>query len=485
MKRIPLLLLILIINLFIFFPTRADIAPPEQPPGANLVPGKEDTQVRMLAENVLIDVGGNTPDGSLGQARVTATFTMLNTGSEPETMTVRFPLTFWDGSNDGWFNYPEIKDVSIEVDNQVVSIQRVTTPNPQDSDFPIPWTAFETTFPPGEDVIIKVGYTAAAYGEYPFSAYNYVLETGAGWKDTIGSADLMVRLPYEVTKQNVIFDVTTGFSSTTPGAIIEGREVHWHYENLEPTREDNLEVSLVSPAAWKKVLVEQENVTNNPEDGEAWGRLGKIYKEISNFRKWLRPDTGGQELYPLSVEAYQKAVELLPNDALWHAGFADLLWFKYYFEDYMAGSTDLADLERAIYHIKIAYDLNQAHPKITYVLDDMRYAMPEIMAKEGEEYIFLYLTATPVFPPTATFTPVTSATPVPQTPTIKPSSTGTSNPPPSATRLPSNTSTPDPQLAETQTQPSNRPGLPFCGATLLIPLGALFGWRWKRHSRQG
>lgn len=482
MKRISILLLILIINLLPFSSVQADVAPPNQPPGANLVPGDEGTQVRMLAENVLIDVQGNLPDRSLGHARVTANFTMLNLGSEAETMTVRFPLTFWDGSNDGWFNYPEIQDVVIKVNGQTLVTERVTTPNPLESDHPIPWAAFEVTFPPGEEIPIKVTYKATAYGEYPFSAYNYVLESGAGWKETIGSADLVVRLPYEATTQNVIFDITTGFSSTTSGATIDGREVRWHYEDLEPTQEHNLEISLVTPSAWSKVLSEQDNLVRNPQDGEAWGRLGKIYKEISNLRRWQRPDEGGKELYLLSVEAYEKALEFLPDDALWHAGFADLLWFKYYFEDYVMGSSDLTDLERAVQEIKLAYELNPDQPIIIGILDDMRYAMPEIMAKEGDSYIFLYLTATPFIPPKATNTATTSPTPVPQTPTVKPSSTVTSSLQPSATRLPTSTNTPVTQANDSGDQATNRPGLPFCGAAMLIPMSALFAWHRRRQA---
>ena len=225
------------------------------------------------------------------------------------------------------------------------------------------------------------------------------------------------------------------------------------------------------------------NIDNNPEDGEAWGRLGKLYKEISNFRKWLRPDEGGRELYNLSVESYEKAVELKPNDALWHAGFADLLWFKYYFEDYMAGSTDLTDLERAIEHIKIAYDLNQTHPKILYVLDDMRFAMPEIMVKEGEEYIFLYLTATPVFPPTSTPTTTPSPKLLPNTPTSKPSATETSHPPTSTSTITPGITTLDTQATEASApaQTMDRPGLPFCGEAVFIPLGVLIGWFWRKR----
>jgi hypothetical protein len=55
MKRISLALLILIL---FAFPSMAlaDVAPPANPPGSNLQPGSETTQVRMMAETVLVDV---------------------------------------------------------------------------------------------------------------------------------------------------------------------------------------------------------------------------------------------------------------------------------------------------------------------------------------------------------------------------------------------------------------------------------------------
>ena len=45
----------------------ADVAPPELPPGSNLHPGSESTQVRMVAEKVLIEILDDAPQNSLGQ----------------------------------------------------------------------------------------------------------------------------------------------------------------------------------------------------------------------------------------------------------------------------------------------------------------------------------------------------------------------------------------------------------------------------------
>ena len=90
-------------------------------------------------------------------------------------------------------------------------------------------------------------------GEPPYIAFGYVLETGAGWYGTIGRAELVVRFPYNVSPQNVLLgESITGFSTTTPGVELGGREARWIYVDFEPIREQNMEISLVKPAAWNK-----------------------------------------------------------------------------------------------------------------------------------------------------------------------------------------------------------------------------------------
>lgn len=104
MKRIALLFLTFML-LAVPKTVRADIAPPANPPGTNIQPGAETTQVRMAAETVLIDVKDN---GGLGAASITADFTMRNLGKVSESMAVRFPIT----ANDGFGNYPEIQELT-------------------------------------------------------------------------------------------------------------------------------------------------------------------------------------------------------------------------------------------------------------------------------------------------------------------------------------------------------------------------------------
>ena len=68
--------------------------------------------------------------------------------------------------------------------------------------------------------------------------------------------------------------------------------------------------------------------------GAGWARS----KELSRLRRETRWDAGGQQLFERSYNAYQHALELLPNDQLWHAGFAELLYRHYYWTEINAPS---------------------------------------------------------------------------------------------------------------------------------------------------
>lgn len=310
-------------------PGRADVAPPQTPPGANLAPGVETTQVAMLAETVIFSLRRQPAPGRLAQADVSAVFTLRNLGQAEEHMAARFPLMDPSGEGDGFGNYPEIADLRARVDGRAVAARRVTTPNPSTWDQnapPIAWAAFEVVFPPGKDVVIQVDYTAEATGDESgsFIVFNYILETGAGWKDAIGQADILVRLPYPANEQNVV-DASTLYGDR-PAPALAGNELHWQYTHLEPSRESNLLFTLVKPEIWTRVLAERDNTTRSPNDGEAWGRLGKACKEAIRVRKGMRGDAGGRALFNEALHAYTQAVRIKPKDALWHFGFAELLW---------------------------------------------------------------------------------------------------------------------------------------------------------------
>jgi hypothetical protein len=485
-------LLTILLLLVFLLPThaRADVAPPDQPPGTNPVPDKPGTQVSMLAETVTMSVLKQSADPNVGQSKVDAVFTLRNQGNATESMQVRFPLSFWNGFDDGRGKFPEITDLAVKVNGGKVNTERVTTPNDSGvTTNPIPWAAFNVSFPAGQDVKIEVIYTGGGATEYPYVSFRYILETGAGWYGSIGSVDFIVKLPYDANNLNVIFEgADTGFAATTSGAVVSGRQLSWHFDNLEPTTENNFNVTLVLPLAWNKVLIEQENLKANPNDGEAWGRLGKAYKEVIQTRHALREDAGGEQAYQLSVEAYQKAVTLLPKDSLWHTGFAELLYDHAYFTQYTSSGMDYTELAKAVSELKTAVEIDPKNQMAFDLLNQISGAFPEAVQLGANGYTYLVLTATPVVtlpyqpsqtlapatqPPQATSTLVPSA--IPPDTAVPVVNTATSQPTPQAA---ASTSTPAPA------KPTAGVKLPCVGSLVLIPFVGLLFMGWKSKYRK-
>lgn len=458
MKKILAFLLLL----FLLVPPSAvlaDVAPPYFPPGANPQPDTETTQVRMAAETVLIDVQRDTRAGSLASARIRADFTLQNLGSVDEQLAVRFPIS----ADNGRGEFPEIADLVVRVNGRQVAWRRANYPALRYADVLVPWAEFDVQFPAGKDTLIQVVYTLQGTGYPPYTAFYYVLETGAGWKGSIGSADIILRLPYAATPQNVVLDMQIGWAFTTPGAVFEGNEMRWHFEDFEPGEDgvvQNMEFALVSPAAWQAVLKAQQETNRSPGNGEAWGRLGRAYKQIFFMNKGYREDDGGRELYGLSLEAYQKCLEILPGDAQWHAGFADLLVSKSYWESWGQGPTT-ATL-RGIEEIHTALQLAPNDPKVQEIAASIHYMFPEAMPEMENGYDFPWLTQTPLFSlPTQTsvvaFAPLATNTPEAATPTDTPE--------PSASDTPA--------VVVTSPAAPPRSKSPLCSSAALAPVAAV------------
>lgn len=395
---------------------RADVAPPEPPSGTNPMPGEELTNVRMVAETVLIDIDADSPYDE-GLATVTATFTMHNLGTVGEQMNVRFPLDQtlgWGGlcSNISFF-WP-IEDLKAKVNGRAVSTkktyQTVTIPTmeePQPTvDMPC-WENFSVSFPVGQDVVIEVTYTTEPYQDADASyAYAYILETGTGWKGTIGTANIILQVPYELNDSNF-------YSCWPEGCALSGNKIRWHFEDFEPTA--NIGVSLLPPPLWQRIAFEKKNTTQNPNDGEAWGRLAKAYKESIMARRGFRSEPAAIERYRLSKEAYEKAVALLPNDADWHYGYAELLCWNADWNNLLGEPVE--DVWQAcVEQIRQAIHINPRHEKANELLRHI--AEPKLVDISGSQPDYLILTREP----TSTATPVEARAPAqnPIQPTLTP-----------------------------------------------------------------
>jgi len=240
---------------------------------------------------------------------------------------------------------------------------------------------------------------------------------------------------------------------------MSGNEIRWHFENLEPTSEDNIEIMVVSPALWERVLKESQTVAKNPKDGEAWGRLGKAYKEVVLLNKGLRDDAAGQEMFRLSREAYEKCLTLLPNDSLWHYGYADLLWAHYYWNQRGVDSEGILPL--MLSHLKTALAIDPNNPLARELLTNISHSVDGAVQVDGNNFIYLALTATPL-PPTPWLVPTETAFPAP---TESAALTAVPSVPPAPTPTPS---------------PAARP---ICGGSALI-LPALAGVIWLTRRKR-
>jgi len=121
--------------------------------------------------------------------------------------------------------------------------------------------------------------------------------------------------------------------------------------------------------------------------------------------KGYRNDAGGEELYQLSIAAYEKCLALKPKDAEWHAGFADLLASRTYWDLWMNGPTS-ADTYRAFNEIRTALQLAPNDPKVLEIADAITGMFPDGMSHAGTVYDFPWLTQTPTPLPPPTQTPI-------------------------------------------------------------------------------
>jgi len=454
------LILVFILSMVAPLTARADVAPPQNPSGSNPGPGAL-TNVRMVAETVTLAIQATDPP----TAHVTANFTMRNLGSADENLAVRFPYSM----EDGYGNFKAIQNFGVRINGQPADFQTVTAPDT--TGFPAiqDWAVFDVSFPVGQDVALKISYDLNGNRQNgPDIAFDYILATGVGWNGTIGSANILVELPYDASPVNVLLD------ASTPNAQLNGRVVRWNFAELEPTSENNIHIHILPPAIWMQVLAEFDNLKKDPNDGEAWGRLGKAYKQGIFYDKgYPRDDATGREIYRLSAAAYAQAVALKPDDALWHAGYADLLleyafWSNFDFANSTMPYTEA--VQTGLQELNMAYTLAPDDPTVQSFMETYAqiYGDTAIAQNADGSYTFLWLTQTPTTAPTST---ADGANQPASTPVAAAISTATTAPVATQAVALINTATTAP-LSPTSA-PATGGGGSLCGGAALLPMGLL------------
>ena len=101
-----------------------------------------------------------------------------------------------------------------------------------------PWYLWRTKFPKDKTVWIKVTYTLPAYANKWNYFFGYLLSTGVGWWGTIGKAVVEVT-NHDIPENEIIRISPSRYKK-------EGNTIIWEFENLEPTKEDDIEIQYSS-----------------------------------------------------------------------------------------------------------------------------------------------------------------------------------------------------------------------------------------------
>ncbi len=323
MRKIVTLIITFILSMALYTPVFADIAPPEPPPGSGINPSQE-TRVQMVAENVLMVVMKTTTDKYI--IEVTADFAMKNLGNTDEQLQVRFPLENITGRGDGRGNHPEIRNFKASVNNSKVPTKTIQEPY-QNNDIPLNWAVFDVNFPAGQYVSIRISYITDVQDDE--SAFiQYILGTGAGWYQSIGTATITLRFPYAVSMANVIWLHEP--EELHGNVVLIGKEIRWQWKNYEPAADEIIGVSVVHPKDWQNILNLEYKTGIDPNDIDLAIELSRAYQNAGLERGYFASD----RLRNLAVTAIDQALALHPNEIRLHLELAELYYKGYWLSSY-------------------------------------------------------------------------------------------------------------------------------------------------------
>ncbi len=298
--------------------TRADMAPFPAQEGNSLGPAAS-TNIQMISETVLIQLTefsktvGDTSYPILG-AKVVAEFAMRNPGNAYEALEVGFPLQVPKNAATAG-DYVKITNLAAFADGVAVETQAATVGGEI-------WSAWQMKFAPG-DTHVRITYDLPATTDACNAELGYVLHTGAAWAGPIGRADLIVRYPY-AAEATFVSPRGIYLGDTTPGYQVEGSDLHWHYDNLEPTVANDLAVTFVAPDCWLKVAAARTAV-NHQATAENYWHLASAYGDI------VFPHHGFYS--PLIAQVadaqYQKALSLDLENPQINSDYAKYLFYQF------------------------------------------------------------------------------------------------------------------------------------------------------------
>lgn len=131
------------------------------------------------------------------------------------------------------------------------------------------WYIHEEEFAPGEEKVVQNKYWINNSAYKTGSWFDYTLETGATWKDTIGELGIVVHLEDGITLEDVRSVSPAGFMFD-----LDKNEILWHFTYFEPTEDDNINVGFESDFVYFGCYGEFDGVELDEWDHEyllEWG----------------------------------------------------------------------------------------------------------------------------------------------------------------------------------------------------------------------
>jgi hypothetical protein len=404
-KRILILLTLIILSSVIIVETvNADIAPPVVPGFGGLKPFEyQDTQVQMVYERVEMELftvyeEGFEDENPYYLVDVVAWFVMRNTGRETEQMQALFPidnmnncLEFDQVSSPPSYNHYEILPESFTfiINGTDVPFIEIETDHPYGDlcrvgGWSVNWAAFDVTFPVEQDVLIRVEYQMKSYGYDNIHNIQYVLETGAGWKGPIETAYIIMKFPGLVSDDLIIGETTDGFQTLH-------NEIFWSFDNIEPTRHDNILISFVAPDVWQRINKLKENLSSDPNDVVSWIELANTYSYIGS---WRYDQPRSQYHIDKAYDTFYLGVNNNPNNADIIAAYANFLIEQYGFHE---PPTD-KELNAVISLVEKSLLIDPSNDMAHYVKDYLESVVEGLTIQVPN-------THTPTATPTSTLTP--------------------------------------------------------------------------------
>ncbi len=254
----------------------SDARPDPNPAGSVLAP-EGATKVQMVRERVLFEIQpATTKPKSPDVARVTADFYFRNRGTVAEQMQVLFPI-----ASDSFDRFYTGKNLKVWIDGTETP---TTVLKKRDTNAEYTWKAFNASFPLEREVFIRVQYDTYSLGLNTYNdaqflnSFGYTFATGAPWYGKIENIELVLQMPYKISRENTWAEDLFG-QKNKPTYL--GNQAIWNWQNIEPLENSYLEFQTVPIWLWNSYLTAQAEVRQKPKNIQAHRTLIQLILQMN------------------------------------------------------------------------------------------------------------------------------------------------------------------------------------------------------------